>query len=286
MKRLVLLISWLIIPFCLHAQKVVKECASFTYYAEGNESPNQAKQKALEGARLQVIANAFGTVISQSTTSSDRVENGQEKNYFFQLSDSEVKGEWVEDVGEPKYQVEYAQEMLIVTCTVCGRVRELSNTATNFEATVLKNGTEQRFADTSFHNGDDIYLWFRSPVDGYVAVYLIDEQMTAYCLLPYMDNATGQHAVKHNEEYVFFSTQKSKNRAPADEYTMTCENDLEQNRLYVIFSPVPFTKALDNQADDRLPRQLPYDEFNKWLGKCRRHDAKMGVKVMHIEIKK
>lgn len=287
MKRIALLsLICLILPFCLYAQKVVKGCATFTYYAEGNESPNQAKQKALQGAKLQVIADAFGTVVSQSTTSSDRVEDGKEKNYFFQLSDSEVKGEWVEDVGEPKYHVEYAQDMLIVTCTVCGRVRELTNSATDFEAIVLKNGTEQRFADTDFHAGDNIYLWFRSPVDGYVAVYLVDEEMTAYCLLPYMNNATGQHPVKHNEEYVFFSSEMAKDGASADEYFMLCENDMEQNRIYVIFSPEPFTKALDSQENERFPRQLTYDEFNKWLGKCRRHDAKMGVKVMHLKIEK
>lgn len=286
MKRFLILLSWVMLPLCLLAQKTVKACATFTYYAEGNETVNQAKQKALEGAKLQAIAQTFGTFISQSTTSSDRVENGQEENYFFQLSDSEVKGEWMEDVSEPQYQVEYAQEMLIVTCTMCGMVREISNAATDFDAMILRNGTEQRFADTRFRAGDDIFLWFRSPVNGFVAVYLIDEQMTAYCLLPYLNNATGQHPVKHNEEYVFFSKQKAQQNTYADEYKLTCDNTAEHNRLYVIFSPVPFTKALDNQENEGLPRQLSYEEFNKWLGKCRRHDAKMGVKVMHIEIKK
>ena len=286
MKRLLIVLTWLTLPFCLSAQKTEKACATFTYYAEGNETVNQAKLKALEGAKLQAIAQTFGTFVSQSTVSSDRVENGQEDNYFYQLSDSEVKGEWMEDVGEPQYQVEYAQDMLIVTCTMCGKVREISNAATDFEATVLRNGTEKRFADTRFHAGDEMFMWFRSPIDGYVAIYFVDEKMTAYCLLPYISNTTGQHPVKHNEEYIFFSKQKAKENAYADEFRLTCDNSIEHNRLYVIFSPVPFTKAIDNQEKEGLPRQLSYEEFNKWLGKSRRHDAKMGVKVMHIEIKK
>lgn len=275
-----------IFSLTLFSQKIQRVSGTFTYYAEGDVSLNQAKQKALEGAKLQAIAKAFGTVITQSTVSSDKIENGQEDNYFLLLNDSEVKGEWVEDMGDPNFQIEYAQEMLIVKCTVHGRAQEITNTASDFEATLLRNGTEPRFADTRFHNGDDMFLRFRSPVSGYVAVYLIDETPTAYCLLPYMDNAGGQQPVRHNEEYVFFSSQNSKTDGVVDEFTLTCKGNLEYNRLYVIFSPVPFTKALDDQMDKQLPRQLSYEGFNSWLGKCRRHDPKMGVKVMHIEITK
>lgn len=276
----------LFLPLTLCAQQVQKVCGEYTYYAEGNQSPNEAKRAALEAAKLQALATEFGTVISQSTTQQESLVDGKESSYFSQLSASEVKGEWLEDLGEPEYEVEFVQDMLVVKCRVCGRAREISNEATEFTATVLRNGTEARFADVNFRNGDDMYLLFRTPVDGYVAAYLVDETPTAYCLLPYMDNASGQHPVKHNEEYIFFSPQKAaKGSGTVDEYTLTCTNEIERNQLYVIFSPKPFTKALDNQIDDGLPRQLSYEEFQKWLGKCRKRDTKMGVKVMHIEIK-
>ena len=283
---IILLRLLLLLPLTLSAQRVQRVCGEYTYYAEGNQSPNEAKRLALEGAKLQAIAHEFGTIISQSTTQSETSSNGQENSYFSQLSDTEVKGEWIEDLGEPEYEVNFVQDMLVVKCRICGRARELSNEAADFTATVLRNGTEARFADASFRSGDDLFLLFQSPADGYVAAYLVDETPTAYCLLPYMGNSEGQQPVKHGKEYVFFAPQKAPKGTEVDEYTLTCSNDMERNQVYVIFSPHPFTKAQDSQADEALPRQLDYKQFQKWLSTNRKRDPKMGVKVMHLEIKK
>lgn len=283
----ILFVIALCFPVTLCAQRVQRVCGEYTYYAEGNQTPNEAKRTALEGARLQALADEFGTVISQSTTQQETLANGEEKTYFSQLNASEVKGEWLEDDGEPVYEISYVQDMLVVKCRVCGKARALSNEAVEFQATVLRNGTELKFADTHFRAGDDLYLHFKSPADGYVAVYLVDESMNAYCLLPYMVNADGQHPVKHGREYVFFSQQKAANPSETvDEYNLTVAQDVERNQVYVIFSPKSFTKALDSQLDSGLPRQLAFPDFQKWLSTCRKRDARMGVKVMHIEIKK
>lgn len=286
MKIKGLLLAVMLFPLTLCAQRVQKVCGEFTYYAEGNQSANDAKHAALEAAKLQAIANEFGTVITQSNVQKETSTNGEESTYFSSLSASEVKGEWIEDIGEPTYEISFVQDMLVVKCKVCGRAREISNEAVDFTATILRNGTEAKFADINFHNGDDMFLLFRSPSDGYVAAYLIDETPSAYCLLPYMNNARGQQAVKHNQEYVFFSPAKAPKGEQVDEYTLTCSNEIERNQVYVIFSPKPFTKALDSQVDDGLPRQLNYEDFSRWLSTCRKRDSKMGVKVMHIEIKK
>ena len=176
--------------------------------------------------------------------------------------------------------------MLVVTCKVCGKAREITNEAVEFEATVLRNGTEKRFADTRFRNGDDLFLQFRAPADGFVAVYLVDETPMAYCLLPYLSNTEGQQPVKHGQEYVFFSPKQSKITGEVDEFTLTCENVMERNQLYIIFSPKPFTKALDDRVSEALPRQLAYEDFSRWLGKSRKNDPKMGLKVVHLEIAK
>lgn len=279
----IILIIMLPIPLC--AQRVRNVSGEYTFYAEGNQSTNEAKRLALEGARLQAIAAEFGTVVTQSTVQEESLSDGSEHSYFSQLSASEVKGEWLEDSGDPEYDISFIQEMLVVKCRVRGRARELSNEAADFSATILKNGTEARFADVNFHNGDDMFLLFRSPADGYVAVYLVDAAQNAYCLLPYMGNASGQQAVRHNREYVFFSSAHSNEKESVDEFTLTCDNGVERNQVYVIFSPQPFTKALDERIDAGLPRQLEFEKFSKWLTSCRRRDPRMGVKVMHIEIK-
>ncbi len=271
-------------PLC--AQKVQKVCGTYTYYAEGNESPNEARRKALEYAKLKAMADVFGTAISQSHVMKMSSENGKESNYYSSLTSTEVEGEWIEDVGEPEYKIEYVQNVLRVSCSVCGRARKISNESVDISAVILKNGTEAKYADVNFREGDDMYLSFRSPADGYVAVYLIDETPNAFCLLPYIGNSLGQQPVKHNEEYVFFAPGKSPvGSGEVDEFTMTCSKDIEQNQIYVIFSPKPFTKALDRQLSSTLPRQLSFEEFSHWLSSSRKRDPKMGVKVMHIEIR-
>ena len=63
-------------PLILHAQRVKQVCGEYTYYAEGNESPNQAKLKAWEGAKVEALAREFGTIVSQSTTQSETLANG------------------------------------------------------------------------------------------------------------------------------------------------------------------------------------------------------------------
>lgn len=285
MKQLIiLLLSGLSLSLC--AQNVRRVSGEFTYYAEGNETLNQAKIKALEGAKLKALAKEFGTLMSQDTYSEETANNGEESSYFSQMTSSEVKGEWLEDLTEPEYSIEFVQDMLVVKCKVSGKAREISNESIDFESKILKNGTEKRNEDVRFKRGDNLYLSFRSPSDGYVAVYYVDETPTAFCLLPYMSNITGQQKVKRGKDYVFFSSDNSKTEGVVDELRITCDKDVEHNRVYVIFSPNPFTKAIDEQVSDYLPRQLRYEDFAKWLNKNRKRDPKMGLKIIKIEIRK
>ena len=285
MKRILIWMAMLL-PLTLSAQKVRTVQAEATYYAELSESVSQAREKALQTAKIQALAQEFGTIVTQSVTQQDISRgDGDESSYFSSLSDTEVKGEWIEDIGEPEFDISFAGDVLVVKCKVKGRAREISNDAAEFKAVVLRNGTQERFADTSFHDGDDLYLLFQAPRDGYVAVYLVDEQNNAFCLLPYMDNESGQHKVRHGKEYVFFSAEKDRKEV-VDEYTLTCDLDIEHNRIYVIFSPNSFTKALDSQRSETLPRQTDYESFRKWLGSLRKRDTEMGVKEMQLAIRK
>ncbi|MDE6720920.1 MAG: DUF4384 domain-containing protein [Bacteroidaceae bacterium] len=285
MRPVILSVVFLFLPIACCAQKVKSVSGEFTYYAEASMSLNDAKRSAIENARLQALANEFGTHVSQSTEQIERSADGQESSFFMQLNSSEVKGEWLEDTMEPQCEVvEILTDMIVLKAKISGKARAVSNEAVDFEALVLRNGTEARFADAHFRDGDDLFMLFRAPVDGYVAVYLIDEHQTAFCLLPYQNNADGQMPVRRNKEYVFFAPNRQGDDE-VDELTMNCVNGtIEHNQIYVIFSPNVFHKALDNHLDDTLPRQLLYRDFSQWLSKCRKRDPKMGVKIMHIKI--
>lgn len=270
------------------AQKVKNVCGEYTYYAPENVSLNEAKRIALERAKLQALADEFGTVISQVNASVVKDENGKADSHFFSLSGTEVKGEWIEDKGEPKYTYDTDKEngTMVVTCSICGKAREIVSARTEFMAKVLRNGTEPKNESELFHSGDDMFLMFQSPVDGFLAVYLIDETPAAYCLLPYRKDGSGQQPVKHGETYIFFSPKHDANHPDiVDEYTLTCNKEEEHNQIYVIFSPKPFTKALDNQVKETIPRELDYEAFTKWLSNCRKRDTQMGVVIKNISIK-
>ena len=69
-----------------------------------------------------------------------------------------------------------------------------------------------------------------------------------------------------------------------DELVITCEGEMEQNLMYILYSPNPFSKAIDTSVDKLLPRMLSYKDFNDWLSRVRKRDKKMGIKLVHLSI--
>ena len=262
------------------AQKVMKVRAEYTFYAPSNVTLDEAKHIALERAKVQIIAETFGTVVSQNNTTFVRNQNGNSEIDFLSMGGSEVKGEWIETIGEPVYDIAYEQGMLIVKVSVNGRIREIITPQINFTAKVLRNGTDEKFEDSNFKVGDDLYFYFKSPVSGYLSLYLLDElTQTVYCLLPYKYSDEPIVAIEHDIPYVFFSPQHADGISPSmvDEYTMTCNHEKESNTIYVIFSPNRYVKANSSNMEDLLPRQLSFEEFQKWLVKYRNQDKDMNV---------
>lgn len=286
--RLWLIVAGLSLSITLSAQKTKRVDAEFLYHAPENVSLEEGKRIALERAKLQAIADAFGTVVSQNNFTTVANRNGKSDVDFFSLGGSEVKGEWIETIGEPEYFISYEQNMLVIKVKVSGRIREIIGAQIDVIAKILCNGTEPRFERSDFRNGDDLYLYFQSPVDGYLNVYLLDEtSQTVFCLLPYRRSDAAFVSVKHDTPYVFFSQEKAaRNASVVDEYVMTCDRAMEQNTIYVLFSPNQFMKANSRGETGTVPRQLSYKEFHKWLTEVRKRDSGMQVVSQHIMIKK
>lgn len=258
------------------------------YHLPKNMSMEEGEGIALERAKLQAIADAFGTVVSQNNFTSVSNREGESSTDFLSLGSSEVKGEWIETIGTPIYNRAFDNEGgVLIEVSVKGRIREIVRAPINFQAKVLRNGTDDRYESSTFCNGDDLYLSFVTPVSGYVAVYLVDDQQNSYCLLPYQRQTDGIYSVSANQRYVFFCNDAVpiSERPIVDEYTLTCNGTSEINMIYVIFSENKFSKAADTVSDDGLPRELPFSEFQKWLSKCRRNDNSMCVQRYVISLK-
>jgi len=290
--RVVLLAAWM--PFLLFAQ-VKRVSGTYTYYGDPHMSVKEVRAAAIENARVQALAREFGTLLTQNTVQQETMTGGGESTSFMSLNEAEVKGEWLEDLDEPEIlREELVDGMLVVEARVSGRARAISSEAVDFETLTLRNGREKRFADTGFREGDDLFLYFRAPADGYVAVYLVDEQQQAYCLLPYGADGDGQQPVEHGREYVFFSKDRHGDTPSGivDELTMTCAGEgIEHNRIYVLYSPNAFTKAADRQGAAlhdglRLPRELSFRDFSRWMSRLCGRDRQASRKVIHISVKK
>lgn len=286
MRKLTILLS-LLVGFLSHASDIVNVSGEATYYDDGTKSKVECMRLAAEQARIDALARKFGTIVSQDILQTDRISGNREHNDFLALSSTEVKGEWVADDGKPEYTFSHdAHDNLIVTCKVKGKAKEISNEAAAFEAKVLRNGTDLRNADNLFRDGDDMFLYFRGAVDGFLAVFLQDENEDVYLLLPYPRDTKTRVPVSKDRDYIFFSREHDKGGdkygAPVEEMVMTAPDRAEYNRLFVVFSPDYFSRPVMN-ASAGLP-VMKAEEFNKWLVKARRNDSKMGVKAMNLQI--
>ncbi|MFG6395958.1 MAG: DUF4384 domain-containing protein [Muribaculaceae bacterium] len=287
LRKTILALAITLTPFSGFALKEMSVKREYTLYGDGSHSRDECKRLALEGARIEAIKSAFGTIVSQDIVQHDMVNDGGESTYFSAMSATEVKGEWIADDGEPKFTYSVDNDgNLVVKCSIKGRARELSNESTDFQTLVLRNGNEARFADTTFANGDDLKLLVKAPVDGFLAVFLVGEDRQTYALLPYLNDPHGEVKIKRGKEYVFFDTEKADSKhGPVDQLVLTSESPSEYNRIYVVFSPNKFSRAVDTYTDELTPRTLSFDSFNRWLAKCRKIDPKMGVKIINLQIK-
>lgn len=286
-RFLLVTLGMLLTAVCF-SQKVRTVSGTYTYVVPENVDLERAKQIALERVKIQLIANEFGTTISQSNITSAKNSPTESSIDFLSIGQSDVRGEWIETIGEPTIKTEVDNEQLVVKVWIKGKIRETIAAEIDFSAHVLKNGTDDKFEATDFRDGDDLYLSFQSPVSGYVAIYLIDNDSQAFCLLPYSNQEQGMVKVKANQRYLFFSSllATSELRPFVDEYTMTCSRTQELNQIYVIFSPNAFTKAVDSQDVNALPRTLTQKDFQQWLSKCRAKDKQMTLKRTNIVVKK
>ena len=288
-----LLSAWLLFlaPILLCGQskpKMIKVSGEIPYYVPESESQSYARQKALENAKIKLIEQEFGVSLEMSSATSLSTTTGAETQSLIQ---SHVKGEWIETIGTPNYRFGIVQEtgQMVIWVKLKGVIRELSQSKVDFEALTLRLYPEKKASNTEFINGDDFYLYFQTPVDGYLAVYLYDGKEDVYCLLPYQNETSSIRQVNANIPYVFFSQEKSSGEPKwvVDEYQLTCDNAVEINRLYVVFSTKNFTKALDQAGDnERVPRNLKLEDFNKWLGRLKSQDASLSIKEISLTINK
>ena len=269
------------------AQNVKTLSATYTYYPPETMSMEDAKRTAYERAKIQAIADEFGTIVSQTNITNISNANENPNINFQSIGASEVKGEWIEDVETPQYIIQYIDGSLVIEVKVKGKAREFKGNRYECSARILRSKDDKN-ETTQFNDGDQFVVSFQSSVNGFLVVYLLDGDGVASCLLPYSMQPEPNMPIKANVKNILFDRSVNKENY-VDEYFLTCSSQgPENNQIYVIFSSNRFSKAIDSKKESDesilLPRELSEREFHKWLAKCRRRDPDMQMITKSITI--
>ncbi len=245
----------------------------YTYVYSGDVSRKRAEVIALERAREDAIQRAFGSIISSEGSLEMSDIGGDTSISFYKFGSSELLGEIISE-EQPKY-IHYPYNndtrQSSVTCRVKCKVRSANRPRVQFDWHLLRNHIDKRSETTDFANEDALYMTFKAPCDGYLAVYLVDERGMAQCLIPHHDEPEGIYRILHDKEYVFFSEDNDNDDGMIPPHLLTTfTNHIKEeiNQIYVFFSPNKFAKSTVNSPHQErgrfLPAEIDNDTFQRW----------------------
>lgn len=277
-----------------YAQKVKTTKGEATIKVEANQSRIQARSRALQLAMINGIENVFGTYIEQEAglTIKDGISS------FSLIGTTKVKGEWIESINEMysessqtiKEQGESRIEIYI-TCEVTGKVREIQPKA-GLEFEIL-NCPQIECRTRTFLNLEQLYVYFKSPVNGYLSIF-VDEGTITRRILPYSNmpkNYQNSAEIKADQEYLLFSPINNvfKNSS-VDEMILFTNHNEEQITIILVFSEKQFIKPILSEVtetdDFTLPKSMSSSKFTKWLAENRAIENSFQDLKINIEIKK
>ncbi len=315
MKQIILLLTFTILCKFSIAQEIVKIKGEFQLtWQQEKESKKEAKERAEKFARINALEQSFGTVVVQGNSTyiknKQTGEKVETKTTFNMIGNTFVKGEiievkklkfeeikWKEKIGREKV------EQIDIKCKIVATAREIDETRVDFEVYSL-SGNMLNNKTTTFYDGDNFFLYFKSPVSGYLSVY-IDDNKNAVKILPYQEMASefdNGVPVKADKEYIFFDNNKKyfENKfALVDELELASESDQDLNRVFVIFSQEPLNKPRlkknitadilteeEKKKNYTVPKSLPSEDFMKWLIKNQYIRTDLQRQIINITIEK
>ncbi len=269
-----LLVCFLGINTTLVAQKIVNARGEAQVRVERNKTEAETRELAEQQAMINAIENAFGLYTEQQFDMT--IKNGL--TTYNTIGTTKVKGDWIEttdiDFSENLHTETIQGERIqvkYITCNVEGRVRQTPPRA-GLAYQVL-NSPNLLSRTTSFRHEEQLYVYFKSPVSGYLSIFLEDEE-AVYRLLPYL-NMSDQYqsgvAIKGDTDYLFFSPDDNDfpGNAVDEPRLLTLKQDVEYNYLYLVFSEDEFVKPLlegSTIVEGRIiPKQLSSKKFQQWL---------------------
>lgn len=276
-----------LLPMSALAQRTARVEGEYTLAVNltDNITLFQARQRAIELAKNDAIKREFGeTVASDFVGGSAEVDGQQVSSFAMENTGTSAKGDWLGDRKPAEISVEYDgdNEKLYITAHVWGEAREIVQSQIEISAITMRNGANGLEAATQFRQGERFFIDFKSPVDGYLAVYLVENYKEVSCLLPYDNkNPMGRFSVRGGQQYTLFDKSSD---PQARYYKLSTQRNEERFQLVVIFSPNPFTKCIDSRNDPLHPNSLSYTDFQAWMLRNKRSDRDMVVSNRWVKV--
>ena len=266
----------------IYPQKIVTTKGEERVRVEQNQTKKEARKIAREFAIINAIENAFGTYLEG--TGDITIQDG--RDYFTYIGSIKVKGDWIETLDE-KYTEDFqkietkdgVEVINWIICEVKGKAREATPKAM-IKYEVL-NGPNIGNRTDEFISGEQLFLFFQSPVDGYLSVFIEDNDAVFRCF-PYK-SMTGSELsagrVEADKEYLLFSKEPEHNtfQVTVDEPELFTSKAFEFNNIYLIFSENAYLKPIleaekknsEYKEGYTIPKSLSKKDFQRWLSENR-----------------
>ena len=281
-----ILLLFALLPNTVFAQKVVDVHATYVYEVDDDDNITlrEAKQRCIELAKAEAIKAEFGELITSDVIDTNSESDGETtRSFFWENTVAMAKGDWLGDTQPSKIEIEYKDGNLLFKAEVWGKAREIIQSKADLKWKILKEENGKKEETNRFRHGERVFVSFRSPADGYVAVYLIQADDDTSCLLPYRNDPDGRFPIKRGKEYILFDREID---SSASYYKLSTQYAMEDNQLVIIYSPNPFTKCNDEGRDAKHPNSINTHDFQKWLLRCQRADSDMIVNKKWVKIRK
>lgn len=217
-KRIFSLIILLALPLAFYAQKARKVCGEYIYYVPTNQSLEQAKNIALDRAKIKALADEFGTIVSQTNSTVLTNENGKTDNRFSSLSGSEVKGEWLENDGEPQYEILYEKKV--------GYQYEVINKEFSAKEDFPSGGYDIQSSNAAM----SLMKIIKNAFEGEFASYLGENKQVKIVITGSADASPIRSKIAYKGQYGEFVDEPYYKDGNLDNITVTKESGITQNK--------------------------------------------------------
>lgn len=269
MKK-ILLIVVLLVSFLSSVNAQVKKVQG-TYKLNFSENKNMtiadAERKCEQLAKLDAIKKEFGSDLNEQTLKELIQHNDEAQSHFYQLIQQSTNAVWLNDTKQPKYTYKCEDNQFFITCEVCGEAMQKENFNIDLNWKILGGNADIKSERTTINNEEHLFIYVKSPSDGYIAVFLQDAEGETYCLLPYWD-AEPKFYIERGKEYFLFDTENHKDLRYKFRYQLKTESEIEANKIYLVFSKNEFALPLMKpiaSTDSQVRISKCAENFGEWL---------------------